>query len=213
MRRLLVTTCVGATLCLGCNQALTTNAKTDGSPVGDVASVVVDASPVIDAPTVVIDASPVIDAPTVDVDLGYCGNLPLSECENDELCWLTCGTAPGLGPTAGCALACGNRPCTEVPVERCELHGCVVMTNCSGQAVCTSPFSAPPPACGPLSYYGQAVACCAGLVRRCGAALADGSCDMTAGGYNGFAQCLACGDGRCDSAFENRCNCPEDCGP
>src|SRR5215471_8023597 len=91
MRRLLVTTCVGATLCLGCNQALTTNAKTDGSPVGDVASVV-------------------IDAPTVDVDLGYCGNLPLSECENDELCWLTCGTAPGLGPTAGCALACGNRP-------------------------------------------------------------------------------------------------------
>lgn len=66
--------------------------------------------------------------------------------------------------------------------------------------------------CGDVAYAGQDVACCEGLVRRCGIEFLDGTCDMEGQDsvYN-LPICIPCGDGLCGQ-FENRCNCPEDCG-
>ena len=51
--------------------------------------------------------------------------------------------------------------------------------------------------------------CCDGLVGVNPAAEGpEGVCAMTVGS---FGICLACGDGVCDGAFENRCSCVEDC--
>jgi hypothetical protein len=57
------------------------------------------------------------------------------------------------------------------------------------------------------------VPCCRGLVARCGREAADGDCRMDVGVYEKSLQyCLPCGDGICEKP-ENRCACPEDCGP
>ncbi len=51
--------------------------------------------------------------------------------------------------------------------------------------------------------------CCEGLVGKTPARIGgDGICGMIVGS---FGVCVACGDGVCDEAFENRCNCAEDC--
>lgn len=57
-------------------------------------------------------------------------------------------------------------------------------------------------------------ACCEGLAAKSLARCVFVS--KTPGGgctfFEGCAStCLACGDGKCDSKYENRCNCPEDC--
>ena len=127
------------------------------------------------------------------------------------MCVFGCCNGSSGGPGAGCAGCCQPKPCDDIPADKCPLDVCQVMTNCSGQSACTYRFSGTPPACGALSYYGQDVACCPGLQTRCGATGANGACDATAGGYNGFPWCLPCGDGVCEPSFENACNCPEDC--
>ncbi len=48
--------------------------------------------------------------------------------------------------------------------------------------------------------------CCKPLVDR---TAADNCPNTLLGGY--VYVCLACGDGKCDGAHENKCNCPEDC--
>ena len=102
--------------------------------------------------------------------------------------------------------------CTEIAAEDCPQDYCVVMTNCSGEEICHYPMQGGQPACGNLAYAGQDVECCKGLVQRCGIEFLDGTCDME--GVNSVYNlpiCIPCGDGICTN-FENRCNCPEDCG-
>ena len=48
--------------------------------------------------------------------------------------------------------------------------------------------------------------CCRGLAPI----VAKEACGRPFGGYAGV--CAACGDGRCDPAIEDSCNCPADCG-
>lgn len=61
-----------------------------------------------------------------------------------------------------------------------------------------------------LELDDMSIQCCEGLVHRIQKDLYDAECNETPyGGYGGI--CLACGDGRCDSQFESKCNCPEDC--
>ena len=51
--------------------------------------------------------------------------------------------------------------------------------------------------------------CCEGLVGKTPARIGgDGICGTIVGS---FGVCVACGDGDCDEAFENRCNCEVDC--
>ncbi|MFC2154193.1 hypothetical protein ACFLRC_01770 [Candidatus Altiarchaeota archaeon] len=50
--------------------------------------------------------------------------------------------------------------------------------------------------------------CCEGLVLRGTINSYKADCGMLDGGGN---LCIACGDGTCDSTYENYCNCPEDC--
>ena len=102
--------------------------------------------------------------------------------------------------------------CTDIPADKCPLDYCVVMENCSKEKICHFPMEGGKPKCGDLAYAGQDVPCCKGLERRCGIEFIDATCDME--GKNSVYSlpiCIPCGDGICGN-FENRCNCPEDCG-
>lgn len=123
-----------------------------------------------------------------------------------ESCQITC--CPGGGECAPC---CVPKSCTSFDAAHCPLDGCQLIANCAGSSICYPFFSAPPPICGGLGYYGGHARCCSGVVLRCGLPRSDGSCDLTVGGYNSFPICIACGDGNCDTRYENRCSCPEDC--
>lgn len=54
--------------------------------------------------------------------------------------------------------------------------------------------------------------CCEGLKSGAGLSTAkinsEGECDFAVGS---FGTCIACGDGKCDSQYENVCNCEKDC--
>jgi len=114
-------------------------------------------------------------------------------------------------PDAGGAQAiCRPRPCDEIPAMACPLQFCAKMINCRGEDICHFQMF-DPPQCGNISYAGQDVPCCEGLVRRCGIEFLDDTCDM----YGDNSEydlpiCIPCGDGICTN-FENICNCPEDC--
>lgn len=102
--------------------------------------------------------------------------------------------------------------CTELSAEQCPADYCVVMENCSQEKICHFPMEGGKPKCGDLAYAGQDVPCCRGLTQRCGIEFIDATCDME--GENSVYSlpiCIPCGDGICGN-FENRCNCPEDCG-
>jgi hypothetical protein len=103
-------------------------------------------------------------------------------------------------------------PCDEIPVDQCPEEICDRLINCRGETICHFKMI-DPPACGNLSYAGQDVPCCPDLVRRCGVAFFDMTCDMYGdhSEYN-LPICIPCGDGVCGN-FENICNCPEDCHP
>lgn len=54
--------------------------------------------------------------------------------------------------------------------------------------------------------------CCSGLVEAQGvdvSPLVNGECSPMGGAY-GYA-CIPCGNGKCETKFENKCNCPKDC--
>lgn len=62
-----------------------------------------------------------------------------------------------------------------------------------------------PPGSGAIDP--DAIPCCGNLEERnsisyCGMGIAGGKAEMV---------CIACGDNKCEKAFENHCNCPEDC--
>ena len=111
-----------------------------------------------------------------------------------------------------CPKACVPQDCPKIPLEKCPRQFCEVMTNCSNEQVCHYKMPGEPAQCGDLAYAGQDVKCCPGLVQRCGIEFIDGNCDME--GRNSVYDlpiCIPCGNKICDQ-FENRCNCPEDCG-
>ena len=125
------------------------------------------------------------------------------------LCRLVCADG---SEKKDCPQACVPQDCTSIPLDKCPEQYCAVMTNCSDEKVCHYKMEGEPAKCGDLAYAGQDVACCPGLVQRCGIEFLDGNCDME--GRNSVYDlpiCIPCGNGICDQ-FENRCNCPEDCG-
>jgi len=107
---------------------------------------------------------------------------------------------------------CMPVPCPDIPAADCPEEFCAVMVDCSDQKICHYQMSGDKTECGDVAYAGQDVDCCPGLVRRCGYEFIDGTCDMQGQGsvYN-LPICIPCGNGICDN-FEDRCNCPEDCG-
>jgi len=111
-----------------------------------------------------------------------------------------------------CEQACLPKECTQIPIKKCPLDFCAVLQNCSGERVCHDRQRGAIPKCGDVAYSGQDVACCAGLVRRCGVQFFEGHCDMEGkGSIYSLPICIPCGNGICEQ-FEDRCNCPEDCG-
>jgi hypothetical protein len=126
-----------------------------------------------------------------------------------SLCDLTCQALKEGEP---CKNICLPKPCTKIDVKDCPEQFCAVMTDCSNKEICHFKMAGGAPKCGDIAYAGQDVECCPGLVRRCGVEFIDGNCDME--GKNSIYNlpiCLPCGNGICNQ-FENRCNCPEDCG-
>jgi len=107
---------------------------------------------------------------------------------------------------------CLAKECPQIIPDDCPEDYCSLMEDCSGQKICHYRMPGDPADCGDAAYAGQDVPCCSGLVRRCGIEFLDGTCDMEGKDsvYN-LPICIPCGDGIC-SNFENRCNCPEDCG-
>jgi hypothetical protein len=52
--------------------------------------------------------------------------------------------------------------------------------------------------------------CCGGLKERAQKWAYDENCKIHPMGGN-YGICLACGNGVCDTKYESKCNCPEDC--
>jgi len=124
---------------------------------------------------------------------------------SSEVCMLKTETLTGEA-------ICVPRPCDQILAQDCPLDFCAKMINCRGQEICHFQMF-DPPECGNLSYAGQDVPCCDGLVRRCGVAFLDDTCDMYGDNSEySLPICIPCGDGFCTN-FENVCNCPEDCWP
>ena len=111
-----------------------------------------------------------------------------------------------------CFMACKDKPCIFIKNQFCPLDRCQILKSCERTEICYYKFKGEPPACGTIGYNGQEVECCAGLIKRCGVELLDGSCNMSAkNSIYAIPSCIPCGNRICDQ-FENKCNCPEDCG-
>ncbi len=119
----------------------------------------------------------------------------------------------GGGDTFGCSLTCAPKDCyRDFSAKNCPVgQNCSIWETASGDKVCYYNNPNDKRECGEEGYFGQKFECCEGYSRGVGIELADGSCDMTKGGYEGiFPYCIACGDGTC-SNHENKCNCRADC--
>lgn len=110
-----------------------------------------------------------------------------------------------------CGNSCHAKHCRDIAGSACPSEFCQKRETCDHKTICMEMPSSQEPQCGQLGYDG-AVACCSGLQKKCGVEYYDGTCNMTPTdpAYL-FPVCLPCGDGVCNQ-FENRCNCPEDCG-
>lgn len=132
------------------------------------------------------------------------GQCPTDVCQLEKLTTAKDKTSePGV---------CVPQKCVDIEADKCPADYCEVMENCSKEKICHYKMAGGKPKCGSLAYAGQDVPCCKGLVQRCGIEFMDATCDME--GKNSMYSlpiCIPCGDGVCGN-FENRCNCPEDCG-
>ncbi|WP_342377256.1 hypothetical protein NVS55_38250 [Myxococcus stipitatus] len=103
--------------------------------------------------------------------------------------------------------------CEGLSVERCGSHreDCEVGVYCDGVRFCRSrPEFPSEESCAAEGILGANVACCSGLVARCGVPTrGHEACDPQKGDAS-EPVCLRCGDGVC-GPFEQACNCPEDC--
>ena len=104
--------------------------------------------------------------------------------------------------------------CEGLPLARCGWYpkDCEVAVYCDGTRFCRSQESYPSQeTCAAEGILGASVACCPGLVARCGVPSGSGTCDRQEGS-DAEPVCLRCGDGVC-GPLEQACNCPEDCAP
>ena len=126
-----------------------------------------------------------------------------------NICQLKCEEGTNI---ENCPLSCIPKKCTKIEADACPDKYCSKMVDCSGNDICHFKMLGGSPRCGNLAYAGQDVECCEGLIPRCGIEFIDGACDMEGKNsvYN-LPICIPCGDDICGQ-FENRCNCPEDCG-
>ncbi|QSQ12289.1 hypothetical protein [Myxococcus landrumensis] len=102
--------------------------------------------------------------------------------------------------------------CEGMPVERCGKYpqDCEVAVYCDGTRFCRSQELYPSlETCAGEGILGASVACCAGLVARCGVPSGGETCNLQKGDES-EPVCIRCGDGVC-GPFEQACNCPEDC--
>lgn len=130
-----------------------------------------------------------------------------NECPQ-SVCRLECVGGLSLDD---CEKVCYPKECAEIDAENCPLDSCQILKGCSGEDVCYHKLINEPFGCGNISYAGQKVECCYGLVKRCGERFIDGTCDMI-GAHTLYSVpiCIPCGNGICNQ-FEDSCNCPEDC--
>ncbi|WP_338873222.1 hypothetical protein [Myxococcus stipitatus] len=105
--------------------------------------------------------------------------------------------------------------CEGLSVERCGAYpqDCEVGVYCDGVRFCRARAEFPSQeTCAGEGILGASVACCPGLVPRCGEPRGEGgTCDSQKGEVS-EPVCVRCGDGVC-GPFEQACNCPEDCAP
>ncbi|QSQ12286.1 hypothetical protein [Myxococcus landrumensis] len=103
--------------------------------------------------------------------------------------------------------------CEGLSVERCGGYrkDCEVGVYCDGVRFCRSRAEFPTEeTCAGEGILGASVACCLGLVSRCGVPSGGReACDPQKGDES-EPVCIRCGDGVC-GPFEQSCNCPEDC--
>ncbi|MBZ4395057.1 hypothetical protein [Myxococcus sp. AS-1-15] len=104
--------------------------------------------------------------------------------------------------------------CEGLSVERCDdfPKDCELAAYCDGVRFCrTQPMYPNKAECAEEGVLGASVACCPGLVPRCGALEhhVGPRCDPIEG-TTLESVCVRCGDGVCGK-FEQVCNCPEDC--
>ena len=143
----------------------------------------------------------VLDCEKVFKESGFC---PENFCNREVKC------VPETEQIS-CTIACNPKECVTIKAKDCPLKRCIVLSGCTGEDVCYPPLEENGLECGELAYIGEKE-CCEGLVKRCGVEFLDESCDMV-GEYSIYNApfCIPCGNGICNQ-FENRCNCPEDCG-
>jgi|GEM_PF-3843819 len=99
--------------------------------------------------------------------------------------------------------------CEGLPLERCGAfpQHCREAAYCDGTRFCSA-WSGEE-ACAQEGSTAGPMACCSGLLPRCGVVSKEGTCDSQFG-TAARPVCLRCGDGVCDEG-ETRCDCPEDC--
>ncbi|WP_338873231.1 hypothetical protein [Myxococcus stipitatus] len=104
--------------------------------------------------------------------------------------------------------------CEGLPVEHCGKYpkDCEVGVYCDGERFCRrKELPSGQETCAGEGIQGAVVACCPGLVARCGAPSGGETCDPQKGDES-EPVCIRCGDGVC-GPLEQPCNCPEDCAP
>ena len=141
---------------------------------------------------------------------GYCLDTyqKTGTCPKDVCSYL----CPGGKFYNGCELLCQPKVCLQLSADDCPTDTCQIVVGCTGEKICYNKLKEATQKCGGLSFPGQDVPCCEGFVKRCGVEFFDGTCDMIGKhSRNSIPICLPCGNGICNQ-FENRCNCPEDCG-
>ena len=131
------------------------------------------------------------------------------ECATDR-CKVQC--LKNAKSDAYCSLHCLPKICFEFEVKDCPKDHCQVLKGCNQEDACYGLLAVESSNCGGLAYSGQSLECCEGFVKRCGVEFFDGTCDMIGQSSMYVVPiCIPCGNGVCEQ-FENRCNCPEDCG-
>lgn len=148
-----------------------------------------------------IEEQQVLDCESVFAESGFC---PENLCNKEVKC-------SSQTEQIMCAIVCHPKECVTIQSQDCPSERCVVLSGCGEENVCYPKMEESSLPCGELAYTGEKE-CCEGLVKRCGVEFLDGTCDMI-GKYSisNAPLCIPCGNGICNQ-FENRCNCPEDCG-
>jgi hypothetical protein len=98
--------------------------------------------------------------------------------------------------------------CVNFPVNKCPSSRCYVMRDCEGHKFCNDLLSDDKSKCGEQGYFGQRVACCAGLKLSCPGT----NISLMGKTQHSFMvpYCLKCGNKICEPPEDSK-NCPGDC--